>query len=57
MLCGKSWITSNSNRRYVELRQEKEAQNLASLTDWDINDIRSKITFVQPKPWWRNIWN
>ena len=40
----------------VELRQEKEAQNLASLTGWDINDIRSKVTFVQPQPWWRNIW-
>ena len=40
-------------------RQEKEAQNLASLTGWDINDIRRKITFVQPPsvPWWRKLWN
>ena len=40
-------------------RQEKEAQNLARLTGWDINDIRSKITFVQPQPvpWWRKLWN
>ena len=40
-------------------RQEREAQTLASLTGWDINDIRGKITFVEskPVPWWRNIWN
>ena len=39
-------------------RQETEAQNLARLTGWDIQDIREKITFVQsePVPWWRNIW-
>ena len=41
----------------VEQRQELEAQNLASLTGWDIKDIRSKITFVQPKSWWQNIRN
>ena len=40
-------------------RQEKEAQNLANITGWDINDIRSKITFVQRQsvPWWRKLWN
>ena len=40
-------------------RQEREAQNLARLTGWDIQDIRSKITFVEPQPvpWWRKIWN
>ncbi len=45
-----------SYQRDVEQRQEKEAQNLASLTGWDIQDIRSKITYVQPQPWWRNVW-
>ena len=43
----------------VTTRQEREAQNLASLTGWDINDIRNKIIFVQPQtvPWWRNLWS
>ena len=43
----------------VATRQEQEAQNLANLTGWDINDIRDKITFVEakPVPWWRNLWN
>ena len=42
----------------VRDRQEKEAQNLARLTGWDISDIRSKIEFIKAKsvPWWRNIW-
>ena len=58
-------------RRYLttELprRQEKEAQNLARLTGWDINDIRKKIDIDkppgQPKDpkdpngnWWQNLW-
>ena len=45
-------------------RQEREAQNLASLTGWDIDDIRSKIPFSQlaskdPKktPWWKSLWD
>jgi hypothetical protein len=42
-------------------RQEREAQQLASLTGWDINDIRRKIPFPEisePKdePWWKRIW-
>jgi len=45
-------------------RQEKEAQVLASLTGWDIDDIRDKIDFVDvkvpepadEKPWWKKIW-
>ena len=42
----------------VVRRQEAEAQNLARITGWDIQDIRKKITFVEskPVPWWRNIW-
>lgn len=48
---------SNYQQRVIA-RQEREAKNLASLTGWDINEIRSKITFVEPQtaPWWRNIW-
>lgn len=42
-------------------RWEKEAQTLANLTGWDVNDIRQKqprLTDVgKPKPWWEDIWN
>ncbi len=43
----------------VRNRQEKEAQTLANLTGWDIEDIRKRIKFVEaePIPWWRNIWD
>ena len=44
-------------------RQEREAQQLANLTGWDIGDIRGKIPFAgttapQPdkEPWWKRIW-
>ena len=48
----------------VRERQEREAQLLASMTGWDIGDIRKKIPFaggIQPanenEPWWKRIWN
>jgi hypothetical protein len=37
-------------------RVEKEAQGLAKLTGWDIQDIRRKINLNQNQPWWRTIW-
>ena len=44
-------------------RQETEAQMLASLTGWDIDDIRSKVPYLdgvkpepEPAPWWKRIW-
>ncbi|MEN9559427.1 MAG: hypothetical protein RLZZ502_638 [Pseudomonadota bacterium] len=48
-------------------RQEEEAKQLATLTGWDINEIRSKMklpgavngTGNPPKPlknWWENLW-
>ncbi len=42
----------------VRNRQEKEAQTVANLTGWDIEDVRRRIKFVEaePTPWWRNIW-
>jgi hypothetical protein len=45
-------------QRSLKERQEKEAQNLAQLTGWDINQIRQKIDFidVNPIPWWRKLW-
>ncbi len=45
-------------------RQEREAQQLANLTGWDIGDIRGKIPFASvetpdpvKEPWWKRIWN
>ena len=46
----------------VRQRQEREAQQLANLTGWDIGDIRKKIPFPEdtsaPKePWWKKLWS
>jgi hypothetical protein len=45
-------------------RLEREAQQLASLTGWDIDDIRARIDFPggvrpddEPAPWWKRLWN
>ncbi|HYH45901.1 MAG TPA: DUF2330 domain-containing protein [Thermoanaerobaculia bacterium] len=52
-------------RRELPKRQEQEAQTLASLTGWDIADIRRRMNLkassqVPPKdeeePWWKKIW-
>lgn len=44
-------------------RFEKEAQTLANLTGWDIDDIRDKMNeagqdFEEPgkEPWWKRLW-
>ena len=37
-------------------RSEKEAQTLAKLTGWNLQDIRQKIKFNPNQPWWRTIW-
>ncbi|MEW6494882.1 MAG: DUF2330 domain-containing protein [Cyanobacteriota bacterium] len=37
-------------------RSEKEAQTLAKLTGWDLQDIHQKIKLNQNQPWWRTIW-
>lgn len=49
--------------RATRLRQDREAQNLARLTGWDINDIRARIPYlgdIRPEPgtdpWWKRIW-
>ncbi len=47
----------------VRERQEREAQQLANLTGWDIDDIRRKIPFEENstssprEPWWKRIWS
>ncbi len=44
-------------------RQEREAQTLANLTGWNIDDIRAKVPYLddvrpepEPTPWWKRIW-
>jgi hypothetical protein len=48
----------------VRKRQEREAQQLANLTGWDIDDIRARIEFPgglrpedEPTPWWKRLWD
>jgi hypothetical protein len=49
-------------QKTVRERQENEAQTLANLTSWDINQIRDKINFMEIQPikhesWWQQLWN
>ncbi|MEN8220896.1 MAG: DUF2330 domain-containing protein [Pseudomonadota bacterium] len=48
-------------RRNLRRRQEEEAQRLASLTGWDVSQIREKMGIVSSircgeKIWWQRIW-
>jgi hypothetical protein len=45
-------------QRSLKERFEQEAQTLAKLTGWKVQDIRKKINVVQsqPTPWWRTVW-
>ncbi|MBW4539218.1 MAG: DUF2330 domain-containing protein [Myxacorys chilensis ATA2-1-KO14] len=50
--------TCQEERRYTRSlpqRYEKEAQTLARLTGWNINDIRKKLPQVQKLSWWRQV--
>ena len=47
----------------VRERQDREAQTLAGLTGWDINDIRKRIPYIddmgpppEEEPWWKRLW-
>jgi hypothetical protein len=46
-------------RRGLVTRLDREAQTLARLTNWDINDIRRNLPqiSVEPVPFWRTIWD
>jgi len=51
----------NAGREYkrsLPVRFEQEAQTLAKLTGWKIQDIRKKTNITQSEstPWWQNIW-
>ena len=54
---------AQSYRTELPKRFEKEAQTLANLTGWDIDDIRDKMndagqSFDEPKKesWWKRLW-
>ena len=62
----KGKVACDQGRRYMRelsTRQEKEAQTLASLTGWDINEVRKKMGLNQAKgkpedeSWWDKIFD
>jgi len=46
-------------RKQLYVRQEQEAKNLANLTGWNIDSIRSRMGIMksQERKWWMNIWD
>ncbi|ANO50240.1 DUF2330 domain-containing protein [Woeseia oceani] len=54
---------AGSYQTAVRERQEQEARTLASLTGWDLEDIRARIPFFdgsdapESLPWWKKLWN
>ncbi len=60
---GKTSCDATQYKAAVRERQEREAQTLANLTGWDIDEIRSKIPGIDGSapdpgvaPWWKRIW-
>jgi hypothetical protein len=57
---GDSCEAATRYRSEVRERREREAQTLASLTGWDITEIRKNIGATGPAPqpanWWQRIW-
>jgi hypothetical protein len=47
-------------RAELPQRREREAQTLASLTGWNISEIRRTMNVAAPSPepaaWWQRIW-
>ncbi len=55
-------ISCQAGRQYqrnVRTRQHQEAENLARLTGWNLQEILKQIKFVESNsvPWWHNLWN
>jgi hypothetical protein len=55
--------SANRYRDEISLREEREAQALARLTGWNINDIRKKMGIPPPanqnqpeQRWWQGLW-
>jgi len=56
-----SCAAAETYRSSLAKRFETEAQTLASLTGWDINDVRKKMDVAPPAPgnkdrWWEKLW-
>ena len=51
---------SKSYFTQLPVRLEREAQTLASLTGWDVSEIRKNMDFtptpIPQKLWWQNLW-
>jgi hypothetical protein len=49
-----------SYRAELRLRQDREATTLASLTGWDVGDVRKKMSLSpeepEPQSWWERLW-
>jgi hypothetical protein len=61
---GQTTCDTEQYRSAVKERQEREAQTLANLTGWNIDDIRKKIPFMdapvseaEKKSWWSRLWS
>lgn len=60
---GESGCDLGAYHEETRKRLEREAQQLASLTGWDIDEIRARINFPrkrpvdEPPPWWSRLWD
>jgi len=47
-------------RKELRQRRERQAQDLAGLTGWNLKEIRGKMNLDQPppekEPWWKRLW-
>ena len=60
---GEATCDISDYEKTVRERQEREAQQLANLTGWDIDEVRGKIDFATQDgatpikdPWWKRLW-
>ena len=60
---GESTCDMTTYEAQLRERHEREAQQLANLTGWDIDDIRGKIPLIadtrpnQADSWWKGLWD
>jgi hypothetical protein len=60
---GQTECNVDQYRASVLDRQEREAQTLAMLTGWDIDEVRAQISFIEvpedkvKEPWWKSLWS
>ncbi len=40
----------------VRRRREAEAETLADLTGWDVNEVRARMNLGSPQRWWETLW-